>query len=79
MMGLVADHFTHDGEAVGLEFSFQFKKAVSAGSTMVAEWTIIEMERNDKLGGDIVYLGGTLSREEVVHVTAAGKVLFVYR
>lgn len=79
MMGLVADHFTHDGEAVGLEFSFQFKKAVPAGSTMVAEWTIIEVERNDKLGGYIVHLSGVLSRGEVVHVTTAGKILSIYR
>jgi acyl dehydratase len=36
MMGLVADRFAREGEAVGLEFSFPFKRAVPAGSTMTA-------------------------------------------
>lgn len=77
MMGLVADYFAREGEAVGLEFSFQFKKAVPAGSTMLAEWTIIELDRNDKLGGYIVHLSGTLKSGEIVHVTAAGKALSI--
>ncbi|TCU20603.1 MaoC family dehydratase [Rhizobium sullae] len=77
MMGLVADYFSRNGEAVGLEFSFQFRKAVPAGSTMQAEWTITEVERSDKLGGHIVHLSGTLKRDQVVHVAALGKALAI--
>lgn len=75
MMGLVADHFARDGEAVGLEFSFQFKKAVPAGSTMTVKWSVLEMTWNEKLGGDLVHLAGTLEQADVVHVLATGKVL----
>lgn len=75
MMGLVADHFAHEGEAVGLEFSFQFKKAVLAGSTMTAEWSVVDVSWSEKLGGDLVHLAGTLSRDGVVHVLATGKAL----
>ncbi|MGO4317983.1 MaoC family dehydratase [Agrobacterium sp. MCAB5] len=77
MMGLVADHFSRTGEMVGLEFSFQFRKAVPAESTMHAEWTITDVVRNDKLGGHIVHLAGTLKRGDVVHVTALGKALSI--
>jgi len=75
MMGLVADHFAREGEAVGLEFSFQFKKAVPAGSTMTAEWSVVEVTWSEKLGGDVVHLAGTLSQADVVHVLATGKAL----
>lgn len=77
MMGMVADHFSRAGEAVGLEFSFQFKKAVPAGATMQAEWRITEVERNDKLGGKIIHLSGILRRDDVVHVKASGKALAI--
>lgn len=75
MMGLVADHFTRDAEAVGLEFCFQFKKAVPAGSTMTAQWSVVDVTWNEKLGGDVVHLAGTLAQAEVVHVIASGKAL----
>jgi acyl dehydratase len=78
MMGLVADHLTGDGEAVGLEFSFRFRKAVAAGATLKAEWEIVEVERNDKLGGNIIHLSGTLKRDDVVYVSATGKALAIF-
>ena len=77
MMGLVADHLTQDGEAVGLEFSFRFRKAVAAGSTLHAEWEIVQVEKNGKLGGEIIHLSGTLKRGDVIYVSAEGKVLSI--
>lgn len=44
---------------------------------MHAEWTITEVERNDKLGGHIIHLTGTLRRDDVVHVKASGKALAI--
>lgn len=77
MMGLVADHFAREGDAVGLEFNFQFRKAVVAGSTLTAEWLVAGVNWSEKLEGDVVQLAGTLSHEGVVHVIATGKALAI--
>ncbi|MDH7804547.1 MULTISPECIES: MaoC family dehydratase [unclassified Rhizobium] len=75
MMGVVADQMTRTREGVGLEFSFQFRRAVPAGATMKVVWTVTRVEPNAKLGGDVIHVTGTLFREGIVHVLAAGTIL----
>ncbi|WP_226383160.1 MaoC family dehydratase [Burkholderia savannae] len=60
MMGMVATFLSERRPALGLEFEFQFRKAVAAGDTVTMEWRIVAIEPNPKLKGDVVRLEGTL-------------------
>jgi acyl dehydratase len=60
MMGMIATHFTREGAALGLGFSFQFRKPVHAGETVRLEWQITEIEPKPSLGGDVITLAGRI-------------------
>ncbi|MGF1621567.1 MAG: MaoC family dehydratase [Rhodomicrobiaceae bacterium] len=42
------------GENVGLDFSFRFRKAIPAGMAATFSWTVTEIEWSDKLKGDLI-------------------------
>ncbi|AOI54137.1 MaoC family dehydratase [Burkholderia thailandensis] len=60
MMGMVATFLSERRAALGLEFEFQFRKAVAAGETVTMAWRIVAIEPSPKLRGDVVRLDGTL-------------------
>lgn len=75
-MGLAASHFSRDGAMLGLEFSFQFRKAVRAGDTLEMTWEVVAVEPKDRLNGDLVSLRGVITNQAGAEVLGAtGKVL----
>ena len=60
MMGMVGSYLTERGSGLGLEFNFQFRRAVLANDTVTAHWVIKEVAHTSKLGGDLVTLHGEL-------------------
>lgn len=64
MMGMIATHFTRQGAALGLGFSFQFRKPVHAGETVRLEWRITEIERKPSLRGDVITLAGWITGQD---------------
>ena len=78
MMGMVATFLTERGAGLGLEFEFQFRKAVLAGQTVRMEWRIVSVEPNPKLKGDVISLEGSLLDEHgEVYVLARSKSLSI--
>jgi acyl dehydratase len=60
MMGAVADYMTKKGDALGLEFSFRFLRAVPAGARLDLVWTVRGIEAKPRLHGHILSLEGEL-------------------
>lgn len=76
MMGMVATFLTQKSAGLGLEFEFQFRKAVAVGETVRMEWRIVAVDENPKLRGDIITLEGfLLSENEEICVLAKSKSL----
>ena len=75
-MGLAATHFSQCGGALGLEFRFEFRRAVRAGETLTMRWEITRLERKDSLAGDLAELAGTIVNQDGITVlTGQGKML----
>jgi acyl dehydratase len=55
-LGSVAGQVTRDTPSVGLEFSFQFKKAVAAGDALAIRWEVTAVAHAERLGGDLLTL-----------------------
>lgn len=70
MMGPLADYLTKKGGAVGLEFSFKFKKAVPAQENYQLDWIIERLEHKQSLKGFLLFLNGRLRCGETMHVVA---------
>lgn len=63
MMGMVATFLTERRAGLGLEFEFQFRKAVAVGEAVRMEWHIVAVDANSKLKGDVITLKGSLLNE----------------
>lgn len=59
-MGLSATSFSRKGAALGLEFAFRLRKAARAGDTLQMRWTVLRVDENAKLGGELVHLKGEI-------------------
>lgn len=70
MMGPLADYLTQRGGAVGLEFSFKFKRAVPAQGNYQLQWIIERLEYKQSLKGFLLFLNGDLRCGETMHVLA---------
>ncbi len=58
-MGMTATHFSRKGLGpLGLEFSFQFRKAAVVGETVRLHWTVVRVEPKPRLDGAIVDMEG---------------------
>jgi acyl dehydratase len=76
LTGCCAAFTTARGPAVGLEFSYQFRRAARAGSTIRLRWEVTGIEPSAKLDGDIVALRAEIRDERgALLVAGAGKVL----
>ena len=76
MMGLLATRFSRETAMLGLEFAFQFRKAVKAGELITMEWEIVHAEPKASLQGVLADLDGkaTNDQEQIV-LTGKGRVL----
>ena len=76
LMGLSATYFSKNTAMLGLEFSFNFLKAVRAGESLDLQWEVVAVVPKASLGGEIVSLEGKIFNQEGAQVlTATGKVL----
>jgi 3-hydroxybutyryl-CoA dehydratase len=61
---------------VGLEFSYQLRRAARAGDAYRMRWEVVAVERSHKLGGDVVTLAAEArDGEGRILVTGRGRVL----
>ena len=80
LSGLAASHFSRadDGvprEMLCLHFNFAYRAPIFAGSEVLLQWQVAEIEWNPALTGFIVQIDGQASVGAVVAVTARGTVL----
>jgi acyl dehydratase len=76
LTGFCAGFTTSRTPALGLEFSYQFRRAARAGDLFRMRWEVVAVERSEKLGGEIVTLAAEArDGEGRVLVTGTGKVL----
>jgi acyl dehydratase len=79
-MGLVASYFSKTSAMLGLEFTFNFRKPVRPGDTLVLNWEVVAVTPKASLDGEIVSLAGSIINQEGVEVLAStGKVLVTAR
>jgi len=75
MMALTATHFTKRGEAVGLDFSLRFHKAIYADETITLSWEVVEVKPT-AAGRDVVDLKGRVTNEKgELAVAATGRIM----
>ena len=78
MMAVVADHMTARTPSLGLETACQFKRAVTAGTALIVDWTVIAIERAPRLGGDVMSLEGRATDAHgTLYATAQAKTLLL--
>jgi acyl dehydratase len=76
LLGLTAAHYSRHAAMVGLEFWVRFKRPVYADETIVLEWLVVRVTRNEKLRGDVVEMRGRIKGEDgSTALGAKGKVL----
>lgn len=74
LMGFGASYVSEFGEAVGLEFTYRFAKAISAGTDTTLTYTIRSAEPHEKLGGLLLTFDGQITDATgQVYVTSTGK------
>ncbi len=74
LMGFGASFVSEFGEAVGLEFSYRFAKAIPAGTNATLTYTIGSAEPHAKLGGLLLAFDGQITDATgQVYVTSTGK------
>jgi 3-hydroxybutyryl-CoA dehydratase len=79
MMATIAEHFSYTA-VVGLEFSFQFLKAIAARELVNLEWEVISSQNKPSLNGEIVELKGKITNEnQEILLSGRGKILVADR
>ncbi|MBX9927185.1 MAG: MaoC family dehydratase [Hyphomicrobiaceae bacterium] len=74
LMGFGATFVSEFGEAVGLEFTYRFAKAIPAGTDTVLTYTIRSAEPHAKLGGLLLTFDGQITDAAgQVYVMSTGK------
>lgn len=77
-VSLLAEHFTREHEAYGLEFGYKLRKAVPAGLDAKIEWRVVALEPSAKLGGDILKVEGELTDDDGrVYIEGNGALLVI--
>jgi acyl dehydratase len=76
LTGFCAAFTTSRAPCVGLEFSYQLRRAARAGDVLHLRWEVVAVEASEKLGGDLITLRGELRDQGgALLVGASGKVL----
>jgi acyl dehydratase len=76
LTGGCAGFTTPRGPCLGLEFSYQFRKAARAGETLRLSWEVTAIEPSEKLDGDVLTLRGEIrDASGTLLVAGAAKVL----
>jgi acyl dehydratase len=76
LLAQAANHFSQRTSMVGLEFSLKFKGPVRPGDVLLFRWEVTDVVWNEKLGGDIVVLAGSVSNSAGTEILSSqGKVL----
>ncbi len=74
LMGFGATIVSAHDESVGLEFSFQFLRAIPAGTDTLLSWTIATVEPHEKLKGTLLTFEGSITGlDGKRYVSAKGK------
>lgn len=74
LMGFGATFVSELGEAVGLEFTYRFAKAIPAGTETILTYTITAVEPHAKLGGLLLSFEGTITDDAGTrYVVSTGK------
>lgn len=77
-VSLLAEHFTKEHEAYGLEFNYKLKRAVPAGVDAICTWRVVDMRPSAKLGGDIITVEGELTDNAgTLYIAGSGALLIV--
>jgi 3-hydroxybutyryl-CoA dehydratase len=80
LLALTASHFSKTGAMLGLEFWVRFRRPIYADETILLEWLVIKVSRNEKLKGDIVELRGRIKGQDGnTALGAKGRVLLTDR
>jgi 3-hydroxybutyryl-CoA dehydratase len=68
---------TARGPGVGLDFSYELRRAARAGTTLRLRWEVTALERSEKLRGDVVTLAGSIvdASDGTVLVRGRGRIL----
>lgn len=74
LMGVGATMLTQNHDSLGLEFTFRFERAISAGTQTNLSWVVTALEPNAKLAGMLVICEGAITGEDGKrYVSASGK------
>ena len=75
-MSIIATHYARTHEMVGLEFNVRFVKAIPAETATTMSWTVVGVEPNAKLGGELVSLEGRIADEAgTTFITGKGRIV----
>lgn len=77
-MGSLASDITRVTPSVGLDFSFQLRKAARPGDALTVRWDVEEVKRSERLRGDVVSLALT-ARNQAGEVVVTGRGLVLAR
>jgi acyl dehydratase len=74
LMGFGATTVSAMGEAVGLEFTYRFQRAMPAGTEATLSYTFLSADPTPKLGGTVLSFEGRITDDAgKVYVTSTGK------
>jgi len=77
-VSLLAEHFTKEHEAYGLEFSYKLKRAVPVGLEAICTWRVVDLKHSSKLGGDIITVEGEMMGSDgTIYILGTGALLVV--
>ncbi|MEQ1717074.1 MAG: MaoC/PaaZ C-terminal domain-containing protein [Hyphomicrobium sp.] len=75
-VSLLAEHFTREHEAYGLEFTYKLKRAVPVDLDAILTWRVAAIEPSHKLGGDILKVVGDVRGDDGrVYIEGSGFLL----
>ncbi len=76
LTGFCAAFTTSRAPCVGLEFSYQLRRAARAGDVLRMRWEVVGVERSERLAGEVATLRGEIRDQGgALLVAASGKVL----
>ncbi len=78
LVSVLADAYSRDGQAVGLGFSFELRRAVPEGAVTRLEWTMTSLTDSTKPRGRMAEVSGRIVEADtgLVYLTASGQMLF---